>query len=44
MLVEKNREIAPEGIKRLGQRGNDAQFWMCLVMETKSDTVKNNVA
>ena len=25
MLLEKSREIAPEGMKRLGQRGNNTQ-------------------
>ena len=44
MLLEKNREIAPKGIKRLGQRGNDAQFWMCLEVKVKSVAVKNNIA
>ena len=33
-------EIAPEGIKRLGQSRNDTQMWMCL----KTDAVKNNFA
>ena len=26
MLLEKSREIAPEGMKRLSQSGNNAQF------------------
>ena len=42
MLLEKTREIAPERMKRLGQRGNNAQLWMCLVVKVKSDAVKNN--
>ena len=30
MLLRKNREIAPEIIKRSGQSRNNAQLWMCL--------------
>ena len=26
------------------KKRNDAQLWMCLVMEVKSDAVKSNVA
>ena len=33
MLLEKNREIAPKGMKRLSQSGNSAQLWMCLVVK-----------
>ena len=40
----KCKEIAPEGIKRLRQSGNDAQFWMCLVVKAESNVVKNNIA
>ena len=36
--------IASERMKRLGQSGNDAQWWMCLVVKVKSDAVKNNTA
>ena len=36
--------IAPERMKRLGQSGNNAQLWMCLVVKVKSDAVKNNTA
>ena len=36
--------IAPEGMQRLGQSGNDTQLWMCLVVKVKSDAVKNNIA
>ena len=35
---------APERMKQLGQSGNDAQLWMCLVVKIKSDVVKNNIA
>ena len=31
-------------MKWLGQSGNDAQLWMCLVVKVKSDAVKNNTA
>ena len=44
MLLEISGEIAPERIKRLRQSKNNAQLWMCLVMEVKSDDVKNNIA
>ena len=44
MLLKKSRERATKGIKRLSQSGNDAQSWMCLVVEVKSDAVKNDVA
>ena len=42
MLLEKSREIAPEGMKRLSQSGNDIQLWICLEVKVKSDVVKNN--
>ena len=38
------REIAPEGMKRLSQSGNDAQLWMCVVVKMKPDAVKNKIA
>ena len=44
ILLEKNREIAPEGTKRWGQSRNNAQLWMYLVVKIKSDAVKNNIA
>ena len=37
-------EIAPERMKRLNQSENNAQLWMWLAMEVKSDAVKNNIA
>ena len=40
MLLEKSREIAPERIKTLSQRGMDAQLWMCLVVKVKSNAVR----
>ena len=44
MLLEKSGEKAPEGMKRLSQSRNDAQWWMCLVVKVKSDAVKTNIA
>ena len=47
MLLEKSGGqllTAPERMKRLGQSGNDAQLWRCLVMKVKSDAVKNSTA
>ena len=35
---------SPERMKRWGQSGNDAQFWMCLVMKIKSDAAKKGIA
>ena len=36
--------IAPVRMKWLGQSGNSAQVWVCLVVEVKSDAIKNSVA
>ena len=44
MLLEKTREITPERMKRWSQSENNAQLWMWLVMEVKSDTVKSSIA
>ena len=44
MLLENNGEITPEGMKRQSQNENNAQLWMWLVMEVKSDAEKNNIA
>ena len=41
MLLDKSREIAPEGMKWLSQSGNNAQLSMCLLVKVKSDAVKN---
>ena len=35
--------ISPERMRRLGQSGNDAQLWMCLVMKVKSSAAKNSI-
>ena len=34
--------IVPERMKQLGQSGNDAVLWMCLVVKVKSDAVKKH--
>ena len=44
MLLEKSREIAPKGMKKLSESRNNTQLWMCLVVKVKSDAVKNNNA
>ena len=47
MLLEKSRWqllIASERKKWMGQRGNDAYLWICLVMKGKSDALKDSVA
>ena len=44
MLLENNGEITPERMKRWSKSENSAQLWMWLVMEVKSDAVKNNIA
>ena len=44
MLLEKTAEIAPEGLKMLSRRENDAQLWMCLGVKAKPNAVKNNIA
>ena len=44
MPLEKSGEIIPERMKSLSQSGNDAELWLCLVVQVKSDAVKNNIA
>ena len=44
MLLEKSGDVALERMKRLSQSENNAQLWMRLVVEVKSDAVKNNTA
>ena len=34
------QKIAPEGMKRLNQSGNNAQLWMCLVVNVNSNAVR----
>ena len=43
-LLEKNKKLAPERRERLRQSRNNAQSWMCLVVNVKSHAVKNNIA
>jgi len=33
MLLEKSEKLASEGMKRLNTSGNNAQLWMCLLVE-----------
>ena len=40
MLLEISGEITPERMKRQSQSKNIGEFWMCLVMEVKSDAVR----
>ena len=40
--IGESGEIAPEGMKRLSQSGNNAQLWKCLVVQVNSDAVKDN--
>ena len=44
MLLDKSGEIATERIKRRSQSKNNTQLCMWLVMEVKSNAVKNNIA
>ena len=43
-VLEISGEITPERMKRQNQSKNNTQFWIWLVMEVKSDAVKNNIA
>ena len=43
MLLEKSRQIAPEGMKRLNQNEINAQLWMCLVVKVNFNAVKNDI-
>ena len=44
ILLEKSGEITPERMKRQSQSKDNTQLWMWLMMEVKSDAVKNNIA
>ena len=44
MLLEKSEEIIPERMKRQSQSEINTQLWLWLVVEVKSDTVKNSSA
>ena len=39
-MLLKSEEIAPEGMKRLSQSGNNTHLWVCLVVKVKSDAVR----
>ena len=43
-LLEKNEEITTERMKRWSQSKNNAQLWMRLEIEVKSDAVKSSIA
>ena len=42
-LQEKGGEITPERMKRQGHGENNIPLWMGLVMQVKSDDVRNNI-
>ena len=44
MLLEKSEKYLQKKMKRQGQSKNSTQLWMWLMMEVKSDVVKNNIA
>ena len=44
MLLEKSGEITIERMKRRSKSKNNTQLWMSLVLEVKSNAVKNNIA
>ena len=43
MLLEISGEITPQRMKRWSQSENNAQLWMSLVMEVKSNAIKTNI-
>ena len=40
MLLGKRGETAPEKMNKLGQSGNKAKLWMCLVVKVNSNVVR----
>ena len=44
MLLENSGEITPERIKRWSQSKSNTHLWMLLMMEVKSNDVKNSIA
>ena len=40
LILEKSREITPEGMKKLSQSGNNTQWWMWLVVKAKSGVLE----
>ena len=43
MLLEISGEMTPERMKGRSQTKSNTQLWMGLVMEVKSNAVKNNI-
>ena len=41
-MTKTTKKIKTNKKKSLGQSGNNAQLWMCLVMKVKSDAAKNS--
>ena len=44
MSYGEEQRNTPEGMKRLGQSGNSAQMWVCLMVKVKLDAGKDNIA
>ena len=44
MLLEISEEITPERMKGWSQSKHNIQLWMWLVIETRSDAAKSNIA
>ena len=44
MLLEISGEITPERMKGWSQSKNNTQVWMWLMIEARSDAIKNNIA
>ena len=44
MLLEKSEEITPERMKKQRESESNSQLCMYLVIEVKSDVVKNTIA
>ena len=43
MLLEISGEVTPERMKGQSKSENNTQLWMRLVIEVRSDAVKNNI-
>ena len=43
-VLEISGELTPERMKGWCQSKNNTQLWMCLVIEARSDAVRNNIA
>ena len=44
LLLEMGREMSPGGMKRLSQRGDNSQLWMCMAVKVKLSNIKNSTA